>query len=90
MKGGRQMNDTITIYTYPPMFTDYENMIENENYDNEVRCFDVPKDWAVAWIRENMGMSLEEFWHEYTYDDTIQMYGDCDLITREEVKQCHI
>ena len=69
--------DTITFDTYPDMFTDYENMIENENYDNELRLFTVPRDWATEWIRKHCdGITLEEFEYVYDWDWSYQMYED--------------
>ena len=43
--------DTVTYATYPDMFLDYDEMLENSNYDNELREFTVPTQWATAWIR---------------------------------------
>lgn len=69
------LDDTIQFDTYPDMFTDYENLIENENYDYEHRVFEVPRDWALEWISKNARYD-DGFWNEYTYDDTFQMYED--------------
>jgi len=66
----------ITFDTYPDMFTDYDNGIENENYDHEVRLFEVPEYWALKWIAENAPWDVPEFWNEYTWDDTYAMYED--------------
>lgn len=68
--------EPITFETYSDMFKDYENGVENENYDHEVRLFDVPKVWAVDWIEQTYDMDLDTFMSEYTYDETIQMYED--------------
>ena len=65
---------TIEFDTYPDMMSDYENDIENENYDYELRVFTVPKEWAVSWIRNIWGMDFKEFMDTYTWDDTYQMY----------------
>lgn len=70
------MKNAITLDTYPDMFTDYDSMTENENYDHERRLFTVPKDWAINWMKKNMGMDLDTFLSEYTYDDTMAMYED--------------
>lgn len=70
-----ELRDVIRFDTYPDMFTDYENMIENKNYDHEHRVFEVPRDWALKWIDENTHYE-DGFWNEYTYDDTMQMYED--------------
>lgn len=67
---------TITYDTYADMFTDYDGLIENENYDYECRIIEVPIAWASTWVHRNREMTLNEFWDEYTYDDTIQMYED--------------
>lgn len=81
-------NSTITFETYSDMFTDYDEYIENENYDDEERVFTVPKDWAIIWIRENCEMSLEEFLDEYTSDDTNDMY--CAAILDDVLIEEHI
>lgn len=70
----RQM--PVVYYTYPDMFTDYENGIENENYDHEMRVIEVPMDWASMWVRTRYGMSLDEYENEYDYNDSFQMYED--------------
>lgn len=67
---------TITYDTYADMFTDYDGLIENDNYDYECRIIEVPIAWASAWVRMNCEMTLNEFWNEYTYDDTFRMYED--------------
>lgn len=69
-------SETFTFQTYTPMFTDYENGIENENYDNEILVFCVPAIWANEWCVKEFGMSAEEFSEEYTWDDTISMFED--------------
>lgn len=68
--------NTFTAFTFPDVYIDYENEIENENYDNEIKAFSVPKDWATAWARTTCGITLDEFRNEYTYDDTAQMLDD--------------
>ena len=68
--------ETYTYETYPPMFSDYENDIENENYDNEMRMFTVPAYWGIKWMREEAEMTKAEFDTEYTWDDTFSMYED--------------
>lgn len=67
---------TVTFETYAPMFIDYEDYIENENYDNEIRVFSVPKALAVDWIFIHYRMGYEDFLNEYTWDDTFNMFGD--------------
>ena len=64
----------ITFETYPDMLSDYETGTENENYDDELRVFTVPKEWAVGWIRDTWNMDLDKFLEVYTWDDTYQMY----------------
>ena len=63
-----------TYDTYPPMFTDYEAGIENENYDNEVLMFTVPADWATEFIRKNFHMTVIRFGMEYDWDGTLQIH----------------
>ena len=67
--------DSITFDTYPPMFKVYEEYLENEEYDEQIRLFSVPKAWAVDWIFIQFRMGLEDFMNEYTWDDTFEMYG---------------
>lgn len=64
----------ITLDTYPDMFLDNDCNVENENYDNELREFTVPLNWAVEWIKSECHQTLDEFMDEYTWDETIQMY----------------
>jgi hypothetical protein len=68
--------NTVTYETYPDMFTDYEELIENENYDNEIREFTVPEAWATEWMLRECKMTPEEFNDWYTWDVTDQMYLD--------------
>lgn len=72
-------NNLMTFETYPDMFTDYENNIENENYDYEMRVFSVPDEWLVRWFDLNGIKSLNAFESEYTWDDTWQMYCDAGI-----------
>lgn len=69
--------NNFTIETYPPMFSDYDNYIENEDYDDTIRVFSVPKQWAVDWIKHS-GYTLDEFLQEYTWDETYEMYEDAN------------
>ena len=66
--------DMLAYDTYPDMMKDYENGIENENYDNEVRIFTVERDWGEKWIFDNFKQDVEDFNTEYTWDDTFAMY----------------
>lgn len=66
--------ETVTFYTYPPMFKNYKTFQENENYDRELRSFTVPKKWASEWIFKTYKMWFDEFLNEYTWDDTYDMY----------------
>ena len=70
----RMEKETYTYETYPPMFSDYENDIENENYDHELRMFTVPAYWAIKWMREEAEMTKAWFDCQYTWDDTFSMY----------------
>lgn len=69
-------HETITYGTYPDMFTDYENMVENEDYDVQMREITVPTAWAKEWVKDHCDMTLDEYENEYTWDDSIQMYED--------------
>lgn len=80
--------DEFVIETYPPMLSDYDNDVENENYDNEIRVFAVPRDWALKWILD-FGMTLEDWLDDYTWDDTFQMYSDAvseEVLIRETIE----
>ena len=61
--------------TYPPMFTDYDQGIENENYDNEIREFSVPKDWVEKYVSTEFTMTLPEFMEEWDWDASYQMFA---------------
>lgn len=74
--------DTVTYATFPDMFLGYDEMLENANYDNELREFTVPTQWATAWIRRECKMTPAEFNEWYTWDVTDQMYADA---VREKV-----
>ena len=67
---------TVTYDTYPDVFTDYESLIENENYDNETRFIEIPEAWAKEWVVKNGFPTLDSFNLEYTYDTTWQMFDD--------------
>ena len=66
----------ITFDTYPDMFTDYENLIENERYDDEKRLFTVPAAWAINWVSKECSMDMKDFCSWFTWDITYQMYTD--------------
>lgn len=66
----------VVLETYPDMFTDYEEGIENEEYDNQSRWITVPMGWAAGWVYIQYRMGLDEFLGEYTMDDTYKMYED--------------
>ena len=68
------MKKTFKFETYPPIMIDYERGIENPDYDNTIRIFEVPYDWAIDWIEGICEMTYEEYMDEYTYDDTFEMY----------------
>lgn len=64
----------ISFETYPPCFN--EDGSENENYDNEVKVFVVPHEWAERWLRKNYDCSIAEFLETYDWDGTVQMNYD--------------
>lgn len=77
-----------TIETYPPMFSDYGNHVENEEYDDTLLWFSVPKQWALKWITAD-GTTFDEFMSTYTWDMTFEMYQDATaekVIISEEIK----
>ena len=63
--------ETIVLSTYPPMTLDDGS--ENENYDNEIRVFEVSKEWVARWLD---GTPLEEFLDTYTWDDSYFLYQE--------------
>ena len=68
------MVEIAAFETYADMFSDYDRYVENENYDNELRQFVVPKGWAVDWVFIHYRMGFDDFMDEYTWDDTYEMY----------------
>lgn len=68
--------NTVTYETYPDMFLDDNCTIENENYDNETRYFEIPEEWAKEWVVKNGFLSLNIFNSEYIWDHTWQMWED--------------
>lgn len=81
----------VTFETYPDMFTDYENGVENENYDHEYRSFTVPRVWATIWIRQYCdGITLAEFENVYEWDWSYQMYENAlaeGVIIEEHIEE---
>lgn len=68
------MDELISLTTYPPTMSDYENEVENANYDNEVRSIVVPRKWAEAFVTREFGVTFDDFLRECTWDETFQMY----------------
>ncbi len=66
--------ETIIFETYPP--TTLDDGTDNENYDNEILVFEVPKEWAVHLVEQED--TWENFMQEYTWDDTYYMYLAAD------------
>lgn len=65
---------TCCYETYPDMYLDYENDIENDNYDFEKKLFKIPLVWAENYIRNEHGITIGEFDDTYDWDDTYEMY----------------
>lgn len=63
--------ETIVLSTYPPLTLDDGS--ENENYDNEIREFEVPKEWLIRWLD---GTPLDEFLGTYIWDESYFLYQD--------------
>lgn len=63
--------ETIVLSTYPPMTLDDGS--ENENYDNEIREFEVSKEWVTRWLD---GTPLDEFLGTYIWDESYFLYQD--------------
>lgn len=64
--------ETITFGTYPPLTLDDGSV--NENYDDELREFEVPKEWVTRWL--DGAITLEEFLDTYTWDESYFLYQD--------------
>lgn len=64
--------ETIVFVTYPPMTLDDGSV--NENYDDELREFEVPKEWVTRWL--NGDTTLEELMNTYTWDESYFLYQD--------------
>ena len=87
------MSDQITFATYPDMFLDRGEQVENPNYDNEMREFTVPAEWAKAWILSECGMTAKEFDEWYTWDVTDRMYSDSireKVLVSTEIIDCRM
>ena len=84
----------LEIETYPDMFTDYDNGIENENYDNEIRVLSVPMWWALGYISKYLHMTLDEFKNEYDWDMSWQMYemavSENEIVSDTIVGRCEV
>ena len=81
---------TIKFETYPNYMIDYENDIENVNYDNEMIVFCVPVMWAERWVKLECNMELDEFLSVYTWDDTEAMFNSAliaDVVLSEEIAE---
>ncbi len=70
------MMSTAEFETYAPMFTDYETYTENPDYDDQLTVFEVPLEWAEQWVVSNGFKSMRDFFDNYIWDDTYQMYGE--------------
>ena len=66
--------NTITLDTYPDMFTDYDEFIENEDYDNQKREFGVKIAWMADYVSHTWGMTLDDFFKTNTWDENWQLY----------------
>ena len=67
----------ITLETYPPVMLDYENHVENPDYDEQILIFTVPYHWLSDWYKEEEAgeFDLDYFLiNEYTWDDTLAIY----------------
>ena len=62
--------DTVRYETYP----DYDET----DYDNVYRVFEVPRSWAIEWLKK-YGETVESYQCEYTWDDSIQMYEQAHI-----------
>lgn len=76
------MIETVELETYSAMFSDYENFIENENYDDTVRVFEV----SLKWLKSFPDMNVAKFLEEYTWDDTENIYN-ISLLANEIISE---
>ena len=63
---------SVEFETFPALYSDYENMVENKDYDDTVTVFTVPYEWFINWL-DNEPES--DFMSNYTWDDTLSMYN---------------
>lgn len=70
------MMNTAELETYPPMFMGDGMYTENPDYDDQLTVFEVPLEWAEQWVVSNGFESMRDFFDNYTWDDTYQMYGE--------------
>ena len=61
---------TVELETYPDMFSDYEKSVENENYDDTSRVFEIPSEFFNSIVD-----CAENFFDTYTWDESEQIYN---------------
>ena len=71
-KGGICFRRVLTIETYPDYWDEDGN--DNYNYDDTLKVFSVPMQWAVDWIQKECEMTFDQFMEEYDWDDTLAMF----------------
>lgn len=67
--------DYETFYTYPDCYYSDGYKLTDEEYDNNLCSFRVPKDWLDKWLSAE-GFTLEEFRRVFTYDSTYIMFQE--------------
>lgn len=63
---------TVVFETYPDMVLD--DGTENLDYDYTLRYFEIPYNYAVNVINNDLEMTYDEFLETYTWDDTWDLY----------------
>ena len=82
-------NEFAEYETYPPLTMDDGS--ENEKYDETIKKFKVPAEWAAKWIGNwslESNISASMFKDYYTWDDTLSMYDSAvadNVIVSEEI-----
>lgn len=70
---GNGSENRVIFYTYSEVFSDFEDYVENADYDSELIQFSVPVNWAVDYIFIHFRMGIEDFMNGYDFDDTLEM-----------------
>lgn len=62
------------VETYPEVFIDYKNKIENPNYDDTLKVFTVPEAWLIRTLEEEE-FTIDWFINQSDWDDSLWVYN---------------